>query len=342
MPPASPKPRKTLNIAGGSENHLLGVVVPCFRETAHIMGVLETIGQEAQRIYVIDDACPDGTGDLVEQQCTDPRVTVLRQDKNTGVGGATMAGYRQALADGCMVVVKLDGDGQMDGSLIPRLVAPIIDGSADYTKGNRFHGFRGFSEMPRTRIFGNLVLSLASKFSSGYWNVLDPTNGFTAIHRAALDKLPLDRMANGYFFESDMLFHLGLARAVVHDIPMIARYGAEESGIHIPKVVPEFMFKHTANTLKRLMFNYFVRETNIATLQLVLGLLLVSFGVVFGAINWIDGQQTGIPATAGTVILAALPIILGSQSLIAFFNFDTRNLPDEPLQRIDGLFTAND
>ncbi len=337
-----PEPRKTPDPVDGLEDSVLGVVVPCYRETTHILGVLESIGQEVRHIYVVDDACPDGTGDLVERECSDPRVKVLRQANNTGVGGATMTGYRQALVDGCQIVIKLDGDGQMDGRLISRLVNPIADGSADYVKGNRFHGLRGVSEMPWTRIFGNLVLSLASKFSSGYWDIRDPTNGFTAIHRAALDKLPFDRIANGYYFESDMLFHLGLIRAVVCDMPMIARYGAEESGIHIPKIVPEFMFKHIANTFKRLAYSYFIRETSIATLQLILGLSLVVFGVVFGAINWIDGQQTGIPATAGTVILAALPIILGSQSLIAFLNYDTRNLPEEPLQRIDALFTSND
>ncbi len=315
----------------------IAVVVPCYRETSHIMGVLDTIGPEVSHIYVVDDACPDGTGDLVERTSKDPRVQVLRQARNTGVGGATMTGYRQALEDGWTIVVKLDGDGQMDGALIPRLVAPIAEGRADYAKGNRFHALHGVSEMPLTRIFGNLVLSLISKFSSGYWDILDPTNGFTAIHRTALSRLPLDRISQGYYFESDMLFHLGLERAVVHDVPMIARYGAEESGIRIPKVVPVFLFKHFANTCRRLWLTYFVRETNIATLQLVLGLILVAFGVIFGAINWIEGERSGIPATAGTVVLAALPIILGSQSLIAFFSHDTRDLPTEPLQTLDSL-----
>jgi dolichol-phosphate mannosyltransferase len=263
----------------------IAVVVPCYRETSHIMGVLDTIGPEVSHIYVVDDACPDGTGDLVERTSKDPRVQVLRQARNTGVGGATMAGYRQALEDGWTIVVKLDGDGQMDGALIPRLVAPIAEGRADYAKGNRFHALHGVSEMPLTRIFGNLVLSLISKFSSGYWDILDPTNGFTAIHRTALGRLPLDRISQGYYFESDMLFHLGLERAVVHDVPMIARYGAEESGIRIPKVVPVFLFKHFANTCRRLWLTYFVRETNIATLQLVLGLILVAFGVIFNTIN---------------------------------------------------------
>jgi dolichol-phosphate mannosyltransferase len=312
----------------------VAVVVPCYRETAHVMGVLAGVGPEVAAIYVVDDACPDRTGDLVEKQCTDARVRVIRHDRNTGVGGATISGYRRALADGHDILVKLDGDGQMDGALIPRLIQPVLDGTADYTKGNRFYGVQGVSEMPRTRIFGNLVLSFASKFSSGYWNVLDPTNGFTAIHAEALKELPLDALSEGYFFESDMLAHLGLARAVVRDIPMTARYGSEVSGIRIPQVVPEFIAKHIRATLRRLLITYFVRETNMATVQLSVGCALFLFGVVFGAINWIDAQSTGIPATAGTVVLAALPIILGSQLLIAFLNYDTRNVPTEPLQQL--------
>ena len=237
------------------------------------------------------------------------------------------------------IIVKIDGDGQMDGTLIPRLISPILSGMADYTKGNRFHAIYGVSEMPWSRICGNLLLSLVSKFSSGYWNILDPTNGFTAIHAKALDKLELRRIAERYFFESDILFHLCMIRAVVLDVPMKARYGTEECGIHILKIVPEFLFKHTVNTFKRLLFTYFIRETNQATLHLLLGSLLVFFGISFGAINWVSAKMSGIPATAGTVILAALPIILGSQALIAFLNFDTRNLPTEPIQRLEDFDT---
>jgi dolichol-phosphate mannosyltransferase len=326
--------RPTTRNAGAQRSAKPGIAVaiPCYRETSHIMGVLAGVGPEVDAIYVIDDCCPDKTGELVERECKDPRVRVIRHERNKGVGGATITGYRQALADGHDIIVKLDGDGQMDGALIPRLIQPVLDGSADYAKGNRFHGMHGFSQMPWHRIFGNLVLSLLSKFSSGYWNVLDPTNGFTAIHAEALKAVPLDDISEGYFFESDMLARLGLARAVVRDIPMVARYGSEVSGIRIPQVVPEFIFKHICATLRRLLITYFVRETNIATIQLSLSVVLIAFGVIFGAVNWIDAQSSGVPATAGTVVLAALPIILGSQLLIAFLNHDTRNVPSEPLQ----------
>ena len=162
------------------------------------------------------------------RECRDARVRVLRHARvNRGVGGATITGYRAALADGADIVVKLDGDGQMDAREIPRLVAPIVQGHADYAKGNRFHELDYLRTMPRVRLFGNSLLSLVNKVASGYWNVMDPTNGFTAIHRERCSQLPLDKIDRGYFFESDMLFRLYTIRAVVRDVPMPARYGGE-------------------------------------------------------------------------------------------------------------------
>lgn len=312
---------------------MIAVIIPCYRERDHILGVLAGIGPEVGRIYVVDDACPDKTGEFVSSECTDPRVTVLVNDRNRGVGGATLAGYRRALEDGALVMVKLDGDGQMSPAYIPDLIAPVERGEADYVKGNRFHSLNDLADMPKSRIFGNFVLSFASKLSSGYWNIFDPTNGFTAIHAEVVRRLPLDKISEGYFFESDMLYHLGLLRAVVRDMPMQARYGNETSGIRIPRIVPEFIFKHCVNTCGRLFINYFVRETNAATLQLVAGNLLLLFGLVFGAVKWIESESTGVNASAGTVILAALPIIVGSQLMLAFLNYDTRNIPSVPLQR---------
>lgn len=319
-------------LADGSGAALaVSVVIPCYREKAHVMEVIGAIGPEVSHIFVIDDACPDKTGDYVREHCRDPRVEVLSHERNTGVGGATMTGYRRALEAGAGIIVKLDGDGQMDPAMITTLIQPVANGEADYAKGNRFHQLQAISAMPAMRITGNMLLSFASKLSSGYWDIFDPTNGFTAIHAKAAGALPLDRISQGFFFESDMLFQLGLIRAVVKDIPMQARYGKEKSAISIPKIIPEFLFKHTINTFKRIFYSYFVREFGFASIQLVGGAIMMSFGILFGAYWWYDSTITNVPASTGTVILAALPIILGSQFLIAFINHDTRNIPKTPV-----------
>lgn len=310
---------------------IISVVVPCYRETAHILDVLARVGDEVRHIFVVDDACPDRTGDYVRAHCRDPRVEVLTHARNTGVGGATLTGYRRALEVGADVIVKVDGDGQMDPSLIEDLVAPVANGVADYAKGNRFHHLANLAEMPAIRVFGNLALSFMTKLSSGYWGIFDPTNGFTAIHARVARQLQLDKIETGYFFESDMLFHLNMARAVVADVPMTARYGDEDSKLRIHRIAPVFVIKHAVNAARRILYAYFLRDFNIASVELVLGLCLLSFGTVFGMVHWLASIQSGVPATAGTVILAALPIILGTQFLLAFLNFDIQNVPRTPM-----------
>jgi len=311
----------------------IAVVIPCYREATKILNVINNIGAEVSHIIVIDDACPDKTGEHVKIHCEDPRVQVLIHEKNTGVGGATMSGYKRAIKDGCEIIVKVDGDGQMDPALIPVLIAPLQGGTADYVKGNRFYNLDDLTEMPRVRILGNLALSFASKVSSGYWNIFDPTNGFTAIHIDTAVSLPLEKIDNGFFFESDMLFHLNMLRAVVLDMPMPARYGDEESSLKIHNVILSFAARHYRNMLKRIFYSYFIRDFGISSIELILGKLLLLFGIIFGAFAWYESSVTGLQATAGTVILAALPVILGSQLLIAFLNFDTKNIPTKPLNR---------
>jgi dolichol-phosphate mannosyltransferase len=309
----------------------IAVVIPAFRETQHILDVLARCGAEVASIYVVDDGCPDGTGRFVQTHCRDPRVRVLFHGDNRGVGAATVTGYRQAMADGADVLVKVDGDGQMDPALIRWLVAPILRGEADYVKGNRFHQLDGLREMPLHRLFGNAVLSFVSKISTGYWNIFDPNNGFTALHGAVARALSLERMSPRFFFESDMLFHLNTIQAVVMDVPMGASYGDEQSSLSAWRAVLEFSVKHLANAFRRVFYNYYLRNFNVASLQIMVGAPLVAFGTVFGAMHWIQSERTGEVATTGTVMLAALPILVGVQLLLAFASYDMSNVPQRPI-----------
>jgi dolichol-phosphate mannosyltransferase len=310
---------------------MIAVVIPCYRTSRQILDVLSRIDANVARIYVVDDACPEGTGDLVEASRPDDRVRVLRHERNRGVGAAMVTGYRAALADGAQIVVKIDGDGQMDPAQLSRLVAPIAMGAADYTKGNRFYDFALLQDMPRVRLLGNALLSLVNKISSGYWNVMDPTNGYTAIHRAALEALPLGKIDNGYFFESDMLFRLYTVRAVVRDVPLRARYAGESSNLRIGRVLRDFPGKYVSATLKRIFYSYFLRDFNAGTLQLASGLLLLSLGTAYGVTKWINSSVSGFPTTSGAVMLAALPVLVGVQLLLGALQFDIQNVPRTPL-----------
>jgi glycosyltransferase involved in cell wall biosynthesis len=309
----------------------IAVIIPCYRVKAHILGVLERIGGEVERIYVVDDACPEGTGDFVKAHCADPRVVVLRNEQNLGVGGAVMAGYAAALADRANVLVKVDGDGQMDPALIPNFVRPIELGQADYTKGNRFYDVTRIGQMPFVRLVGNAALSFVAKLSTGYWNLFDTTNGFTAIHARVARRIPFEKISQRYFFETDMLFRLNIIRAVVADIPMDASYGSETSNLKISKVLLEFVGKHARNFTKRVLYDYFLRDMTVASLELVFGVGLFAFGLAFGGYHWLRSITYGTAATLGTVMLAALPTMVGLQMLLAFVGFDVANVPRRPI-----------
>ncbi len=309
----------------------IAVAIPCYKVTQHVLGVIAAIGPEVERIYAVDDACPDGSGGFIEQHNTDVRVRVLRNPENRGVGGAIVTAYKAALADGMDIVVKIDGDGQMDPALLPLFVHPLLQERADYSKGNRFFRPESVQGMPPVRLFGNAVLSFLTKLSCGYWNVMDPTNGYTAIRTCVLAELPLDKLEPRYFFETDMLFRLNTVRAVVRDIPMDSVYADEQSNLKIGRVLPEFLRKHGARLWRRYVYNYLVRDFNVGTLYSLCSLLLIGFGAVFGLWHWMAGNLAHQPATSGTVMLAALPLIIGIQCLIAFLHYDVGNVPTEPL-----------
>ncbi len=309
----------------------IAVVIPCFRVREQVLDVIAAIGPEVGWIFAVDDACPEHSGRWIEEHCRDPRVKVLRHEVNQGVGGAVMTGYRAALETAAEVIVKIDGDGQMDPALLPRFAAPLLAGLADYAKGNRFHRIGFVRRMPWVRLFGNAVLSFLTKLSSGYWQIADPTNGYTAIRRELVAELELDRVSRRYFFESDLLYHLYEVGAVVADVPMVARYEGEPSSLRPMRVIGPFLLGHLRNTARRVLYDYFVRGFSVASVELVLGAVLWLWGAGYGTWQWLESIRSGTPATAGTVMLAALPIILGSQMLLSWLNFDVNAEPRMPV-----------
>lgn len=310
----------------------IAIVIPCYRVGDSILSLLSRIGDEVHKVYVVDDHCPLGTGGIVQKECCDPRVTVICHSVNEGVGGAVIAGYMRAFEDQMSIVVKLDGDGQMPPEFIPFLVEPIEKGVADYTKGNRFYKIDTLSGMPFIRIFGNSVLSFVNKFSSGYWNIMDPTNGFTALHCSLIPHLSLEKVQRRYFFESDMLFRLNTLNAVVKEVPMMSVYAHEQSHLNIWHTIRTFPPLYATCFFKRLFYNYFLRNFNAASVLLVIGCLLSLFGVLFGGVTWFYSWEHQLSTPTGTIMLAAVPTLLGFQCLLAFLILDCLSLPKEPVQ----------
>jgi dolichol-phosphate mannosyltransferase len=305
----------------------IAAILPCYRSNAHVLDVIAAIGPEVEFIICVDDACPDKVGDHIEAGTKDPRVTVLRHPINQGVGGAVCTGYAHALDLGADILVKIDSDGQHDPTEISALADPIARGDADYAKGNRFFNIEDLQGMPAVRLVGNAGLSFLTKMSSGYWSIFDPTNGYTAVQARVIERVPLERLAKRYFFESDLLFRLGTLRARVIDVPMTAIYADEVSQMQVGKIVLPFLAANIVNFHKRLFYNYVLRNFSVASLYFLGGGPLTLIGMIRGVRAWVAGISDGRPATSGQVMLAALPILVGVQMLLSFIAYDVEAEP---------------
>jgi hypothetical protein len=298
------------------------VVIPAYKVKVHINKVVGSIGPEVQKIIVVDDACPEQSGSLVQENTKDPRVEVIFHSRNMGVGGAVKTGYQRAIDLNSQIIVKMDGDGQMDSARIQNLSDPILSGIADYTKGNRFFNVEAVRKMPKIRIIGNLGLSFLTKLSSGYWKIFDPSNGFTAISKNKLLSLPLEKIDNRYFFESDMLFRLNLANSRVLDVSIPAIYETEKSNLKISRVLFEFPIKHTRNLIKRVLYTYYVRDFSPGSIELPIGIILSFFGIFLGVQSWFNSFESQVPTQIGTLFLISTTCLAGLQFLLAFLTND--------------------
>lgn len=312
--------------------HDIAVVIPCFRVEESITMVLSALPRYVKHIIVVDDASPDETAELVEKLAAkDRRISLIRHKQNMGVGGAMRTGFQKALELGVQIVVKVDGDDQMDLSYLPDMLSPLIEGRADYTKGNRFKDFQALRQMPFFRRVGNMGLSFLTKAATGYWNLFDPTNGFVAIRSNSLAQLPLHQISNSFFFETSMLANLYMIGAVIKDIAMPARYGKEISNLSIRKTLVEFPFKLLQTFLRRIFIKYMIYDFSMASIYIITGLPLLLFGLIFGLVKWMDYAMRNVPAPTGTVMLPTLSVLLGIQFLVAAIEIDLRSTPKEPL-----------
>ena len=310
----------------------IAAVIPAYNVSAELGEVLRQMPMLFRTVIVVDNASVDDTSDVAERYAQlDPRILVLRHSENQGVGGAMITGFKRAMEAGADVVVKIDGDGQMPLWLVHQLVQPLLDGTADYTKGNRFRDMQTLRTMPVVRRIGNVVLSFLSKASTGYWHCFDPANGFVAIRADVLSQVPLQKVDPTYFFETSMLSHLYVMGAVVKEVPMPARYTGETSSLSVTRVVRQFPGKLLWSLIRRLALKNFVYDFNLESFHLLAGLPLLLAGLLFGGYHWWWYSSHDLAAPTGTVVLSALLIIIGAQLLLSALNLDLQSIPREPI-----------
>ena len=305
---------------------MVAVVIPAYRARDTIRSVVDRSLDVADVVIVVDDACPDSTGDLVRD--IDPRIHLIRHEANRGVGGASKSGIAEALRLGADVIVKVDADDQMDTSYIPAMIKTLENHpDVDLVKGNRFADPATMQTMPTTRLIGNAALTLLVKFSSGYWTIVDPTNGFIALRAQAIRNLSLTKIADRYFFEIDLLCSFGLRRRTIAELEMPAIYRDERSSLSITRVVFSFPPMLVARFLRRILVNYLIVELNVGSLAGLIGFPLLAFALVFGGHEWAVSAATGISRPTGTIVLALLLFMVGFQLTLQAVLYDVQFSP---------------
>jgi len=302
-------------------------VVPAHDEEKLISATIAGVPGFVDRIFVVDDRSKDGTAAAVEA-LGDPRVELIRHERNQGVGAAIVTGYKRARDEGIDVTAVMAGDNQMDPADLETLVAPVARGEVDYAKANRLFTGQAWDLIPRTRYLGNAVLSLLTKIASGYWHVADSQTGYTAISLEYLRLLDLDRIYKGYGMPNDMLVHLNIFNARVRDFPSRPIYNVgERSGIRLRRVVPRISWLLVKGFFFRMREKYVIRDFHPLVFFYFLGFLMTTLGLALGLVEVVL-RLMGNAITTPTIVLVALLLISGSQFMLFAMWFDMESNKD--------------
>ena len=305
----------------------VGVVVPCYNEERQIGKVLETMPEFVDHIIVVDDRSSDATLEKCRewQKRLGRRLSVIEHVKRMGVGAGISNGYKHALELDCDVVAVMAGDGQMDPNDLAAIIEPVTSGRADYSKGNRLFTGEAWKRTPHVRYLGNAFLSMLTKIASGYWHVADSQSGYTAISRAALESLDLERVYPSYGYPNDLLIRLNVNSFPVADVPVHPRYGVgERSSMNVLKVIPTVSLLLWRGFMYRLLMKYVIKDFHPLVFFYLFGSLFVIAGLVLGVIESVLKIFTGGIAVA-TIVLIAMLMVTGLQFLLFAMWFDMDN-----------------
>ena len=302
----------------------VGVVVPAYNEERQIGKVLETMPAFVDHIIVVDDHSADATIERCKewQDRLGNRLTIIAQPKRGGVGAAITSGYKRSVELGLDVVAVMAGDGQMDPNDLTLIIEPVTSGKADYSKGNRLFTGEAWRKTPAVRYLGNAFLSMLTKIASGYWHVADSQSGYTAISRAALQSLDLERVYASYGYPNDLLVRLNINNFRVADVPVHPRYGiGERSSMNVFKVMPTVSLLLFRGFMRRLFLKYVIKDFHPLVFFYFFGITFLIAGIILGLLESVLKIFTGGIAIA-TIVLVALLLVTGLQFLLFAMWFD--------------------
>src|ERR687886_435086 len=309
------------------EGKTVGVVIPAHNEEKLLTTTVDGVPGFVDRIYVVDDASTDNTVG-VARAIADVRVEVIVHERNEGVGGAIITGYKRALAERMDVTAVMAADNQMDPADLETMALAVATGECDYAKANRLFTGQAWELIPRSRYLGNAMLSFLTKIASGYWHVADSQSGYTAASREILAQLDLDRIYRGYGFPNDMLVHLNVWNARVRDVPARPVYGVgETSEIRYRRVVPRISWLLIKGFFWRMREKYVIRDFHPLVLFYALGFLMTFVGLGLGIAETVL-RILGNEVSVATVVLVALLLTFGSQFTLFAMWFDMESNKD--------------
>jgi len=303
-------------------NKKIAVVVPAYKEALLISSTLTSIPDFVDIIYAVDDCSPDETGAIIDRCAeSDRRIYPIHHMKNRGVGGAIISGYKEAVNDGVDIVAVMAGDNQMDPAFLPELLDPVISGNVDYAVGNRLINEKFRQGMSKWRFFGNSVLTLLTKVASGYWQLMDPQNGYTAISRRALETISLDLIYPRYGYCNDLLVWLNTFGFRVRNVPHPARYGLERSKIKYSTYIVSLIWLLMNAFLWRLKTKYILLSFHPLVFFYAAGAFFVLLSILFGifALWYKFSLHEGlfVPAVVSVIVFG-----IGVQFILSAMKFD--------------------
>lgn len=297
------------------EDKKIAVIMPAYNEELLIEKSIDSVPNEVSKIIVINDLSKDQTKEIVENKIkTNQKIVLINNKKNYGVGYSIVEGYKKAYDLDCDIAVVMPGDAQALPEDFYNLIDPVVKGSVDYTKGNRLK-YKGVSNiMPKHRFFGNTLLTLLTKFASGYYHIMDPQMGYTALNLKIFPYLELTKLIKRYGYPGHLLYILNLSDAKVADVEVKPHYGEEKSGINLLTFIPKLIY-----LLIKLFFSRVFRKLILENLSPAGISYLFSFLMLFVGVPILSQRAISKYLNAGYI--PELTFIALTSSIILFFIF---------------------
>lgn len=304
----------------------VAVVIPAYNEEKLIAKTVLSVPDYVDRIIAVNDKSTDNTGrKLDDMKKTIKNLEVINSEKNGGVGHSIKAGLKSGAKQDMDLFAVMAGDAQMDPVYLPKLLDEIIDKKLDFVKANRFMHLDELKKMPTYRKFGNIVITIITKFATGYYSIFDTQNGYVVYSRKVVEELSFDLLSNRYDYENTVLVGLSIIGAKIGDVPIPALYGDETSTINLLPTALKTLGSLHKGFWRRIYYKYILYNFHPIALFLLSGLMFMIFGFGFGIFALYEKLIRDISPTTGTVMLSVLPIILGFQMLLTALIMDVNN-----------------